>query len=118
MDRAPYPSHKTVLQMRLLQHVLYTSDSGLRRYGVIWKARNENNWRNNVAATQSIYKIDTVYVRHFIVDDKTVSPVYSDRIEECGSVPERLHAKTVRLEQKSQRTQDALVIIDYINDGL
>ena len=84
------------------------------RYTVIGIARNENNWRNDVAVTQSVYEIDPVHVRHLVVDHKAVCAIRSDRIQQRCPVPERFDVKSIRFEQKSQRTEDTRIVIDYV----
>src|ERR1700722_6635635 len=77
-DRTGFPNgasnagEEALLDMGLQQDVVYSSDSGFRRYIVVGITGNEDNWRGDIAAAQPACEIDAVNIGHFIIDHKTI----------------------------------------------
>src|SRR4051812_11961109 len=116
-DRLADPLHQILVEQRLEQEILDTHGGGACRQPVVVMTGDQNHGRSHTLVAQPLGKLDTVEVRHLVVDDETVDESVIRRVEQGNPAAKGADVEAVGLQQESQRAEDVSVVVGYVDPG-
>ena len=108
----PNASYQTLFEVWLEENIVDAGGGGFRSHVPVRIAGNENDRRHDIPPAQTDCHVETVHVRHFIVDHQTVDIVGVDAGQQRHSSTERADRKAMGFEKKPQRLKHVSIVIE------